>query len=332
MKIAICGAGLVGSYLYRFLNQTGIKQVTIFDNQRPYQTKCHISPCAWVTSVGFEELIEEVGLDPKRYILQTFDQILMNELKVSGVIKIIDKPKLINDLLVGVNVIDSPVKINEYDRIIDATGVARAYLPEINNDIIASCIQYRVYSNEPIQCRIHISNVGYTWCFPLSDNEHHIGAGSIVIPPDQMLRKSGWLKNYNSICSCTSTIRFTSPYYSLPFVEAVTDNNHCQVWGVGEAIGCVSPLSGEGIIPGLKSARLLLNNWEDAVAYQNEILTEFGWMKKERSVVDKSVQGKRIGLIDAQILKNNTKRLGMNFKLNQALRLLRSLTQLDKSI
>jgi flavin-dependent dehydrogenase len=332
MKIAICGAGLVGSYLYRLLNQTGIKQVTIFDNQRHHQTKCGISPCAWVTSIGFEELIEAVGLDPEHYILQTFDQILMNEIKVSGVIKIIDKPKLINDLLAGVNIIDSPVRINEFDRIIDATGVARAYLPEINNDVMASCIQYRVFSDESLECRIHISNVGYTWCFPLSDNEYHIGAGSIMIPPDQMLSKSGWLENKKHSCSCSGKIRFTSPQYSLPFVSTMTDNNRGQVWGVGEAIGCVSPLSGEGIIPGLKSARLLLANWEDVVAYQNEILTEFEWVKKERSVVDKAMQGKRIGLLDAQILKNNTKRLSMNFKLNQALKLLRSLSQLDKSI
>lgn len=329
MKIAICGAGLVGSYLYRLLSQTGIRQVTIFDNQRLHQTKCGISPCAWVTSVGFEEPIEEVGLDSERYILQTFDKINMNEIKVSGVIKIINKPKLINDLLAEVNVIDSPVRISEFDRIIDATGVTRAYLPEINNDLIASCFQYRVYRDELLECSINISNVGYAWRFPLSDNEYHIGAGSIMIPPDQMISKSGWLKNSTHSCSCSGKIRFTSPQYSLPFVSTTTDNNRCHVWGVGEAIGCVSPLSGEGIIPGLKSARLLLANWEDADAYQHAILTEFGWMKKERKVVDKAMQGKRMGLLDSRILKNNTKRLGMNFKLNQSLKILRSLAHLD---
>ena len=329
MKIAICGAGLTGSYLYRLLSKSGFDQITLFDRRDSHQTRCGINPCAWVTSVGFEELIEEVDLEPEQYILQTFDRITMNKQNVRGVIKIIDKPKLIADLLSGVTVIDSPVKISEFDRIIDATGVIRAYLPEINNDIFASCIQYRIYSEKPYDCSIDISNVGYAWRFPLSDNEYHIGAGSILIPPDQMLSKLGWLKNSNHSCSCSGKIRFTSPYYSLPFVGTATDNDHYLVWGVGEAIGCVAPLAGEGIIPGLKSARLMLANWEDAEFYQRAILKEFEWMKKERSVVDKALQGEKIGLFDAQILKNSTKRLSMNLGLFQALRILKNLTQLD---
>ena len=328
MKIAICGAGLVGSYLYRLLNQHGFKQITVFDKHGQNQTSCGISPCAWVTSAGFEELIEEVGLEPTQYILRTPDNITMNALKVRGIIKIIDKPKLVADLLAGFKVIDTPVKLNEFDRIIDATGVARTYLPEVRNDIFASCIQYRVSSVETLEDSIDISNVGYAWCFELSNNEYHIGAGSIMIPADQMLSELGWLKNRHILCSCTGKIRFTSPHYSLPFVSSTTANNHCQVWGAGESIGCVSPLSGEGIIPGLRSARLLLANWEDAEAYQLGILNQFEWMKKERSVVDKSMQGKRIGLSDAQILKNSAKRLGINFTLNQALKILRCLSRL----
>ena len=328
MKIAICGAGLVGSYLYRLLSQQGFKQITVFDKRGQNQTSCGISPCAWITSVGFEELIEDVGLEPAQYILRTPNNITMNELKVRGIIKIIDKPKLVADLLAGVKVIGTPAKLNEFDRIIDATGVARTYLPEIRNDIFASCIQYRVSSVETLEDSIDISNVGYAWRFELSNNEYHIGAGSIMIPAEQMLSKLGWLENRRTLCSCTGKIRFTSPHYSLPFVSTTTDKNHCQVWGVGEAIGCVSPLSGEGIIPGLKSARLLLANWDDAEDYQLGILKQFEWMKKERSVVEKTMQGKRIGLIDAQILKNSTKRLGVNFKLNQALKILRSLSRL----
>jgi flavin-dependent dehydrogenase len=328
MKIAICGAGLVGSYLYRFLSHSGFKQITIFEKQKPHQTKCGISPCAWITSIGFEEFIKDVNLKPEEYILQTFDKIIINELHIRAVIKIINKPKLIADLLTGTDVIDSPVKINEFDRIIDATGVARAYLPEINNDIIASCIQYRVYSKESFECSINVSNLGYAWRYPLSNNEYHIGAGSIMIPPDQMISKLGWLRDCNYLCSCVGKIRFTSPHYSLPFVDATMDRRHHPIWGVGEAIGCVAPLAGEGIIPGLKSARLMLTNWEDAGAYQRSILKEFLWMKKERGVIDKAMQGRRISLFDAQILKNNAKRLSMNFGLYQALGILRSLKKL----
>ena len=329
MKIAIYGAGLVGSYLYRLLSRSDINQITVLESQPPHQTRCGINPCAWVTSIGFKELIADVDLDPEEYILQTFDRMSMNEMNISAIIFIIDKPKLIADLLVGVDVKVSPVKNDNFDRIIDATGVARAYLPKIDNDIIASCLQYRVYSRKSLDCGINISNLGYAWRFPLSGHEYHIGAGSLKVSPEQMLRKLGWLDNCDHICSCIGRVRFTSPHYSLPFADVNKGRNHYSIWGVGEAIGCVAPLAGEGIIPGLKSARLLLNNWEDPEAYQHSILKEFIWMKRERSVIDKAIQGRRIGLLDGRILKNSTKRLNMNFRPHQALRILKSLAKLD---
>lgn len=329
MKIAICGAGLVGSYLYRLLNRSGTHQITIFERQDPYKTSCRINPCAWATSIGFKDLIAEVNLNPEKYILQTFDKILVNEMNITTVIMIIDKPKLITDLLAGVDVKIDPLKKEDFDRIIDATGVARAYLPQIDNDIIASCMQYRVYSEKPLECSINISNIGYVWRFPLSDNEYHIGAGSIKVPPEQMLSKLQWVEDCDHLCFCTGRIRFTSPHYSLPFVELSKGKNRYSVWGVGEAIGCVAPLAGEGIIPGLTSARILLDNWEDPDAYQRSILREFLWMKKERTVIDKVMKGTSTSLFDAQILKNNARRLSMKLGPYQALKMLKSLAKLD---
>ena len=300
MRIAICGAGLVGSYLYRLLAQAGFEHITIFEKHTPPNTSCCINPCAWGTSIGFEELIANAGLAPAKYILQTFDSMIMNELKVKTKAMVIDKPKLIADLLNGAKVIRSPVKANDFDRVIDATGFARAFLPPISKDVISSCIQYRVFSWETYELGIDVSNLGYAWRFPMSRNEYHIGAGSMVIPPDQMLEKLGWLKNTSQICACTGRIRFTAPHFSLPFVDMINGIS-CTIWGVGEAIGCVTPMIGEGIIPGLKSASLLLANWEYPDAYQRAILKEFSWMKEERRVVNKVVQGKCLGLFDARV-------------------------------
>ncbi len=328
MKIAICGAGLVGSYLYRLMSRTGFGEITIFEEQMPHQTSCGISPCAWGTSIGFSELIGDAGLEPAKYILRTLDSIVMNELKVKAVAIVFDKPKLLADFLNGAAVVRSPVKANEFDRIIDATGVARAYLPAIRNDVIGTCVQYRVYSREMFEFGINVSNLGYAWRFPLSHNEYHIGAGSMVIPPRRMLDNLGWLEDGDQLCACAGKIRLTSPHCSLPFVDVVMERGHCRIWGVGEAVGCVAPLVGEGIISGLKSARLLLANWEDSGAYQRAILREFSWMKEERKVVDKVRQGKGIGLLDARVLKNSTKRLSMNLELSQALRLLRNFSKI----
>ena len=327
MRIAICGAGLVGSYLYRLLSQAGFEHITVFEKNTNPKTSCGINPCAWGTSIGFEELMDNAGLEPTKYVLQTFNFIVMNELKVKAKAMVIDKPKLIADLLNGVKVIRSPVKANEFDRIIDATGFARAFLPPISKDVISSCVQYRVSSWEPYELGIDVSNLGYAWCLPLSHNEYHIGAGSMIITPRRMLDKLGWLKNSSQICACTGRIRFTAPHFSLPFVDMINDR-HCPIWGVGEAIGCVTPLIGEGIIPGLKSACLLLANWEDPDAYRRAILKEFSWMKEVRKIVDKAVQGKRLGLFDTRVLKNSAKRFRISLELNQVLNLLRSITRI----
>ncbi len=323
MKTAILGAGLVGSYLYRCLCQANFERITLFDTPKPFSTSCGISPCAWGTSGGFEELIEDAGLDPAKYILQKYNEIVLNEIRVTANVMLIDKPKLNADLLNGAEVLRSPVHADDFDTIIDATGFSRAFLPPIADDTVASCVQYRVSSREAKELRIDISNLGYAWCFPLSDDEYHIGAGSIAVPPQKMLEKLGWLKTGSRICSCTGKVRLTGPHDSLPVVD-VTNGRH-PVWGAGEAIGCVAPLTGEGIIPGLKSARILLDNRDDPEAYRRKLLDEFSWMKAERKILDKVAQRKRLNLHDASVLKSNAKRLEINLTVNQGLRLLNSL-------
>ncbi len=326
MRIAICGAGLVGSYLYRLLSQAEFGPVTIFEKPVPPKTRCGINSCAWGTSIGFEKLVRDAFLDPANYTLRTFDSMVVNGMKVKAKSRIVDKPKLIADLRKGAKILNTPLPENEFERIIDATGTVRSFLPPINKDIISSNVQYRVASQEIHDLSIEISNLGYAWLFPMSGNEYHIGAGSIRMSPRHMLERLGWLKNSSQICACTGKIRLSSPYFSLPFVNT-PNNGHCQIWGVGEAIGCVAPIVGEGIIPGLKSASLLLDNWEDPEAYEKAILKEFSWMKGERKIVDKAAQGKRMGVFDARIFVNSTKRFEMNINCNQGLSLLRSISK-----
>jgi len=95
---------------------------------------------------------------------------------------------------------------------------------------------------------------------------------------------------------------------------------------VGEAIGCVAPLAGDGIVPGLKSARLLLEWWDNPDGYTRAVLREFDWMKKERAVVDKLRRGEKLGLSSAWVLKKNSKRMGMQVGLKEASILLSHLT------
>lgn len=319
MRIAIAGAGISGAYMYRLLKNNEF-DVAIFDLE--HKTNCGINPCAWGTTKGFEKLVEKAGLNPDDYILKRIDHIWFDEIKIKAYMLTIDKPKLIKDLLGDAEVGKyGPLRSlrYDYDRIIDATGVARAYLPTIPNDLISPCYQYRMTSDDLLpEMRIKVSKIGYAWSFPLSDKEFHVGAGSLVIDPIEILKDMKWIYPHytNEVkCACYSKVRQTAPRGSRPFV-------HENVWGIGEAIGCVAPMLGDGIIHSMRSALFLLENFYSAVDYERAILREFAWMEKEREVVDRFIQGKPIGLGSALVLQRNTRRMDLKIGLWDAFKLL----------
>jgi flavin-dependent dehydrogenase len=317
-SLAIAGAGVAGAYLYKLLSREGI-HIDVYDIR--HKTRCGVSPCAWATSEGFIGLIEAVGFDPGKYILQPIDHVTVGEMKVRVEVMTIDKPSLVKDLLGGADIHFSPLDVKKYDRVIDATGFSRTFLPTIKKDIISSCIQYCVQKNGPIEARVEPGGIGYAWCFHLSENRYHIGCGSLAEKPFQVLKDLGWLEIYNLnpgrniLCGCTGKIRITGPKESQPFV---TNGAVAGVWGVGEAIGCVGSIVGDGIVPGMKSAQILIDNWDSPDRYRESILKEFGWIDDERRVIDKLRKRKPLNVGDALVIKNNSKRIGINIGLAQA--------------
>jgi flavin-dependent dehydrogenase len=322
LKIAIMGAGMTGAYLYRLL-QGRNHTVSIFDKR--LVTRCGLTPCAWGTSRGFRELVTDSGLDPSRYILQRFDTIVLEGLRLRADLLTFDKQRLIQDLLQGAAADYSPPDFGEFDRVIDATGVARALLPPLEEDLILPCIQYRVETEIPFDNQIKLGRIGYAWCFPLSDREYHLGCGSLLSDPRPVLKGLNWMDNRDSqkiLCACEGSIRLTAPFYSQPFVATGAAG---EVWGVGEAIGCVAPLAGDGIVPGMKSVQLLMKWWDDPSGYTRAVLKEFDWMKPERAVIDKLRKNRALGLNDARVLKRNSRRMGMQVGLKEAVALLKRL-------
>ncbi len=323
MRTAILGAGLTGAYLYRLLSGQG-RQVDVFG--RDPGTRCGISPCAWGTSRGFAELLKEAGIDASVYSLSHADHVCIDGLTVEADLFTFDKQRLIEDMLAGARINRSQPEAGLYERVVDATGVARALLPPIVDDFTLPCAQFRVRTDETLDNRIELGGIGYAWCFPLSNHDYHIGCGSSFSDPIERLKALDWIGSNGTprkiVCGCKGEIRLASPHASLPFV---VHKQGYEVWGVGEAIGCVAPLAGDGIVPGLKSARLLLEWWDDPDGYTRAVLQEFGWMKKERAVVDKLRRHEKLGLDSAWVLRNNSKRMGMQVGLREASILLRHL-------
>jgi flavin-dependent dehydrogenase len=323
--MAIAGAGLAGAYLYRLLRNQG-QEVDVFDIQK--KTRCGLTPCAWGTSRGFKELVAAAGLNPETYILRRVDHLYMDEMKIKADLMTFDKPKLIRDLLKGAKINYEPPALERYERIVDATGVSRVFLPVIDDDITMGCVQSLVEKDGPLNNRIRLGGIGFAWCFPLSENAFHIGCGSMIKDPQRRLKELGWLQespsqpNQKILCSCQGRIRLTGPHHSLPFVSRNAGN---IIWGVGEAIGCVAPLAGDGVVPGLRSVQILMGHWDDSEGYTRAILREFTWMKKERRVIDKLRYGELLGVRDAWVLRKNAKRMGMRIRLIEAQKLMHHL-------
>jgi flavin-dependent dehydrogenase len=323
LKIAVAGAGLTGSYLYRLLVPRG-HEVDLYD--RPPWTKCGINPCAWGTSRGFAEFIGAAGLDAATYVLAASDHVVIDQVWVKADIFTFDKQRLIGDLRQGATIRQGRPDFSKYDRIVDCTGVSRAFLPPVGDDVVLPCVQYRVRTEKPLENEIRLRAIGYSWCFPLSPNEYHVGCGSLVMDPRKIIKELGWAGNGSAtgevLCGCNGKIRLTAPQYSQPFVARIRGR---EVWGVGEAVGCVAPLAGDGIVPGMRSVQILLEWWDKPDGYAKALLDEFSWMKNERRVIDKLRTNREPGLRDAWTLKKNSRRMAMKVGLKEALALMRHL-------
>ena len=189
----------------------------------------------------------------------------------------IDNPAFIRDLLEGA-VVNSRPSDMAVDRIIDATGTARAYIGKYEHDVLQPCIQRRVeFSEQPVLAE-YTHNVGYAWVIPLESNNAHVGIGSNTYDSEAMKKVvDGLSQGSKAICACQGLIRGTGPI--LPLVRG-------NVWAVGEAGGIVDPLSGAGIIPAMVSAKLLVEHWDDPKGYEAAIMKKYGWFRKTAKLVE----------------------------------------------
>ncbi len=329
--VAIAGNGMVGSYLHRLLELHGIEADLYGQSRIP--TTCGINPCAWGASSPFREHVRAVGLDPEQYVLKDFGIINFERVDMRASLLTFDKPRLIRDLQEGTEIAHGSIPSGRYERVIDATGARRAYLPVIKDDLMVPCVQYRVRTDQADSSKISIlyGNLGYSWVFPLSDTEFHIGAGSLMADPKETLRESGFLRpEWKRECGCSGKVRSTSPLGSQPFVHA-SSTLGCDVWGVGESIGAVAPIAGEGVVPGMASARLIVANWNDSRKYTSRTLKAFSWMIGEKTVIDKVADGEQLGLQDWLILRRTGRRMGSSVTLSETRELLKCLEKTRRS-
>ncbi|MBI0583189.1 MAG: hypothetical protein ISF22_03075 [Methanomassiliicoccus sp.] len=307
---------MAGSYLYRLLKEAGNDEVDLYGKENG--TRCRARSCAW----GFapsDEYHRLVGrfLDPEKYIRHASKNASIDGIGMGTDIVIADKPELVKDM-VG----DAPLRYDaldpaSYDRVIDATGVDRAYLGPIGaGDLIAELCQYRVAAGD-LGTWFQSSSNGYGWCFPLGGGEYHLGYGNL--PPNVgagVGTIEDTVKASQVRCRCLSKIRLSSPFHSQPFVR---DN----IVGVGESIGAVGPLGGDGNLYAMQCAEMLMDNWNDIPTYCQEVLDRFDWMRKERNTLVRMMEGHRPSIGDVRVFLGHARRTGFEMKALDAMKFVR---------
>ncbi len=282
MQIQIYGAGIAGSYLHELLSQNGF-DVRIYDLRSKPDCRC-----AWgIAYSEAKELYDRIGINLDDYILSKPKEVVINGkivLKNKNVY-IFDRKKLLEDLWRNFK-----FEKSEADVVVDATGCSRAVLPKIENDVVYCTVQSIERHDLDENIYIHMRKTGYAWAFPLG-GRWHIGAGDQsyerAFELVRKLRKVYGIEDRGNECYCKAKIRMLPPSKCKPIV-------HGNIYGVGEAIGCVSG-GGEGNAPSLKCALIfyecLANNALEE--YEKRVLEEFWWIEEEHKFVTAVQSGKK---------------------------------------
>lgn len=248
MRVIIAGAGLSGSYLGRLLKNNP----TLYDdNPKP---GCG---CAWGTPyIQVHNLLHEIGIDFADYVLCRVKGVYENKVFVPlDNFVVMDKPRLIQELRIGLDLINEKhgFKADDGDLIVNATSVPRGgsifrLASHQEKAFIVGADEHTAYTY------IHPRYIGYAWLFPLDEEglRYHCGAAGIGIEPRSLvnLMLSYYdLQKEEVECNCNAPLYLADPRN----VDLVRGN----VVAVGGAAGCIHPITGEGILPSMETAKIL---------------------------------------------------------------------------
>lgn len=344
MKIAIAGAGVAGSYLGFMLQKLG-HDVTIFESSKQ---ETHWAVCAWGASRNIlEKFSKDVGLNFNEYIFHVGKKLRMElpnnkeeSLELIGLVTY-NKQKWEHDLLKNLTVIydfkcSSNFPFVDYDYVLDCTGLHRSLLPKSRTDFIIPAYEYLVENPDTTSNGNEFYVIGYKgargyfWYFPIDKGRAFVGAGDID-------RKYYGIKEFfhknpsaKIIKKIGRPIRLAPPKRMEPFFYE-------NVIGVGESIGCVFPMLGEGIIPSLLCCEIFLNIFDESKnfnfkLYRNSVLKKFNYYDDVYKIVRLKMEGKLSTIKHFPLMmkmyssmKKEEKRFGFEINLDKMNRLVNAL-------
>jgi flavin-dependent dehydrogenase len=295
LRIAVVGAGVAGAYLMNRIPPE--HEVEAFEMRTE---KNWYTVCAWGTSRPFiKDLVAEAGFDFDDYVLHTGKQMVVDlgdeELKIplKGLVTY-DKHRLTHDMIRGkkihwgAHMKEAGEQLEKFDVVVDATGLHRSLLPRVEGDILIPSLEYQVKSKDlpydDFVIKPYPGISGYWWYFPLGDGMAHVGAGDLRGAYrgelDEFVRKY----NCEVLRRMGRPVRVTPPKLMEPFFEG-------KVVGVGECVGTVYPMLGEGIIPSMQCANLFVEHLGDSEGYREAVLRHFAIYAKVFEFIKAKIDG-----------------------------------------
>lgn len=333
MRVAIVGGGVAGSYLANLLSE---RHAVVVYEQQPLER--FYTVCAWGTSIHeLRKLASVIGMSFDEYVYFVGKEMVVDlgddELRIplKGLCTF-DKRRFVMDMHKKIEVVYGHKVVRElpkgYDLIIDATGFHRSLLPRIEKDYYIPTLEYKLKYPEPPLSDFYIRPIpglsGYLWYFPLDNGYAHVGAGDYFKGHLSVLDQFIARHRGQVVMRLGRPVRIAPPHLCKPIAFG-------PVYGVGESIGTVYPVLGEGIIPGMKCAKLLaehvmeerLEEYPDAVLKEFKVyLYAFEFIRKKIKRTFSWFKDWPLVLRPFLHMKINEERYGMQIRLRDWVRLI----------
>ncbi|ALU12787.1 hypothetical protein EYM_07560 [Ignicoccus islandicus DSM 13165] len=297
----IVGGGPAGIAAAYFLSQKGFK-VEVFEAKKVLGKK----PCGGGVP---DEINKLIPLQPRSILQEVYGMEIYYEDNLIGmwetnrpIFYVIDRTiyleSLVKDLDIVVNK-NSPVKISnnvfiskkgrlDPNKVIVATGVSWRLR---ERDMVAQTLQYvlddvKLDNPHHMKFLFYRDLVGYAWIFPLGEKKVEVGIGSLNKSLGYMEERLREIIKRNNFNEGKVEKREGAPI-DMGGLKPDWGGNGPYV--VGEAIGAVMPLTGEGIRPSIITSSLLAHSIERGSDYVKTLKNSdlFKATKLQRKILEK---------------------------------------------
>lgn len=305
-RIVIVGAGVSGSWLANLLRDD--YDLEVYDGYK--RRGCR---CGWGSSLSLlQSQLAKTGLDLADYWLCKPTEVDLNgvRFKVKDGI-FFNKPKLLQDLTRGIEIIPRNVDLDQLKQgklTVNADLIVNATSKPLRPEGICHTVQWKTQLDGAEEKTTYVwfspQRVGYSWIFPLG-NSYHVGAGSIYGTMQAIALVKEMLNAHNftikrTFCGCQKPL-----YFGQNLPVALND-----IVCVGEAVGCVHPLTGEGILPSIRSVELLAESLDKPsfpLNYAFKVQNIIQKYEEAYEALDTLCTHRRLGMI--KVIRTMTKRL-----------------------